>query len=109
MFTSTKEIYILWIKHNIVYCLKIRGNYISQPFEQYLTLQFVFKTFVLFSLQTEIISLNNIKHLIVVMVKYGVLFEVLPGFLNIIQRSFFLKGLTVTILLILILYYPLAQ
>jgi hypothetical protein len=38
--------------------------------------------FVWFSLQTQIISLNNINQLIFVMVKYGVLFEVRTEFLN---------------------------
>jgi hypothetical protein len=40
--------------------------------------------FVWFSLQTAIISLNNINHMIFVMVKFGVLFEVRAGLLNII-------------------------
>jgi hypothetical protein len=40
--------------------------------------------FVLFSELTAIISLNNINHLIFVMVKCGVLFEVRTEFLNII-------------------------
>jgi hypothetical protein len=40
--------------------------------------------FVWFSLQTAIISLNTINHLIFVMVNYGILFEVRTELLNII-------------------------
>jgi hypothetical protein len=40
--------------------------------------------FVLFSVQTEIIPLNSVKHLIFVMVKCGVFFAVRTEFLNII-------------------------
>jgi hypothetical protein len=42
---------------------------------------------------TVIIPLNSVKHLIFVMVKYGVLFEVRTEFLNIIQTSFGFKEL----------------
>jgi hypothetical protein len=40
--------------------------------------------FVWFSVKAVIISLNNITHLIFVMVKYGVLFEVRTEFSNMI-------------------------
>jgi hypothetical protein len=43
---------------------------------------------------TRLLNLNTVNQLIVVMVKYGVLFEVRTGFLNIIQTSFGFKGLT---------------
>jgi hypothetical protein len=49
--------------------------------------------FVLFSLQTVIISLNIIKQFIFVTVKSCVFFEVRILFLNIIQTSFAYKGL----------------
>jgi hypothetical protein len=45
-------------------------------------MQFVFIGFAWFSLQTAIISLNNVNQLIFVMVKCGVLFEVRTEFLN---------------------------
>jgi hypothetical protein len=45
-------------------------------------LNFVFTDFAWFSLQTAIISLNSVKNLIDVMVKFGVLFEVRTEFLN---------------------------
>jgi hypothetical protein len=47
-------------------------------------LHFVFIGFAWFSLQTAIIYLNSVNKLIFVMVKFGVLFEVPAGFLNII-------------------------
>jgi hypothetical protein len=59
--------------------LKPSGNYISQLFEQSLTLRLVF-----FSLPTAIIFLNRINQLILVTLKCGVLFEVRTEFLNII-------------------------
>jgi hypothetical protein len=49
--------------------------------------------FVWFSLQTAIISLNNINQLIYVMVKRGALFEVRSEFLDSIYISFCFKGL----------------
>jgi hypothetical protein len=39
------------------------------------------------------LNLNSFNQLIFVMVKYGVLFEVRTGFLNIIYTSFGFKGL----------------
>jgi hypothetical protein len=45
-----------------------------------------------FAWLSAIISLNSINQLIFVMVKYGVLFEVRTGFLNIIYTSFGFKG-----------------
>jgi hypothetical protein len=44
---------------------------------------FVFLGFVCSSLQTAIISLNNINQLVFVMVTFGVLFEVRTELLNI--------------------------
>jgi hypothetical protein len=38
--------------------------------------------------------MNNVNHLIDVMVRCGALFEVWTGFLSIIQKSFGFKGLT---------------
>jgi hypothetical protein len=49
--------------------------------------------FAWFSLQIAIISLNSVNQLISVMVKCGVLFEVRTELLNIIYKSFGLKGL----------------
>jgi hypothetical protein len=45
---------------------------------------FCIMSFVWFSLQTAIVSLNTINQLIFVMMKCRVLFEVWAGFLNII-------------------------
>jgi hypothetical protein len=42
---------------------------------------------------TVIISLNSVKKLMDVMVKYGVHFELRTEFLNIISTSFVFKGL----------------
>jgi hypothetical protein len=44
-------------------------------------------------METMIISLNNVNHLIFAMVKCGVLFEVWTETLNIIQTIFGFKGL----------------
>jgi D-alanyl-lipoteichoic acid acyltransferase DltB (MBOAT superfamily) len=67
--------------------LKTSGNYMYHLLYQSVTLHFVFMGFVWFSLQTAIISLNNVNQLIFVMVKCGVLFEVRTEFLNIMKMS----------------------
>jgi hypothetical protein len=64
--------------------LRPSGNYMNHLLWQSVMLHFVFIGFACFSLYTEIFSLNNINHLIFVMVKCGVLFEVQTEFLNII-------------------------
>jgi hypothetical protein len=59
----------------------------SQISYQCVRLCFVFVGFVWLSIQTVIISLNNVNQLIFVMVKCGVLFEVRTVFLNVIYTS----------------------
>jgi hypothetical protein len=54
----------------------------DQLISQQVGWNFVFMGYVWFSAQSVIIYLNSVKHLIFVMVKCGVLFEVRAGFLN---------------------------
>jgi hypothetical protein len=56
----------------------------SNLLQQSVTLHFVFKSFVWFSMLTAIISVNSVNQLIFVMVKCGVFFAVRTEFLNII-------------------------
>jgi D-alanyl-lipoteichoic acid acyltransferase DltB (MBOAT superfamily) len=62
--------------------LRPSGNYMNHLLWQSVMLHFVFIGFAWFSLWTDIISLNSVKKLIDVMVKFGVLFEVRTEFLN---------------------------
>jgi hypothetical protein len=64
--------------------LKTSGNYMYRLLEQAVALHFLYIAFACFSVLTAIISLNGVNHLIFVMVKCGVLFEVRTKFLNII-------------------------
>jgi hypothetical protein len=52
----------------------------------------VFMDFILFLLETVIISLNSVNMLIYIMLKSGVLFEEWTESLNIIQTRFGFKG-----------------
>jgi hypothetical protein len=66
-----------WITSSMI--LKLESGVLWQS----VTLHFEFMGFVWLSLQTAIISLNSINHLIFVMVKCGVLFEVQTEYLTI--------------------------
>jgi hypothetical protein len=62
--------------------------------QQSVIVHFVFMYFVLFSLQTAIISLNCVNRLIFVTVKRGVFFAVRAEFLNVICTSFGCKHIS---------------
>jgi hypothetical protein len=63
---------------------QLNGNCMSHLLQQSATLHFVFMDKVRFSLETAIISLNNVNQLILVMVKCSVFFAVRTEFLNVI-------------------------
>jgi hypothetical protein len=69
---------------SVVNPLKPSGKYIYHRVLRSVTLHVVFMDLVRFSVYTAIISLNSVNHLIFLMTKCGVLFEVRTEFLNII-------------------------
>jgi hypothetical protein len=80
-------VYDTYRNSNCVLChilnpLRLSGNYMNHLLWQSVMLHFVFIGFAWFSLQTVILSLNSTIHLIFVMVKFNVLFEVRTEFLN---------------------------